>query len=175
MDENINTDKKNTTLSTGLAIGAMIVIALVGLTVLRKQGEKPVAVKTKPTAVVNNVQKADVTTIVTTKPSISITQTMNTYKNGKYNAIGTYQTPGGTEKIGVELTVKDGVIAEITVDELGIRPISKKMQADFGAHYKPLVIGKSIDTVSLSKVSGSSLSSGGFNNAIEQIKSEAKS
>jgi hypothetical protein len=35
------------------------------------------------------------------------------------------------------------------------------------------VVGKDIDEISVSRVAGSSLTSGGFNDAIEQIKAEA--
>jgi hypothetical protein len=37
-----------------------------------------------------------------------------------------------------------------------------------------LVVGKSVDEVSLSRVAGSSLTSLGFNNALTQIKEDAK-
>ena len=36
-----------------------------------------------------------------------------------------------------------------------------------------LIVGKDIDEVSLDKVAGSSLTSGGFNAAVESIKSDA--
>jgi hypothetical protein len=35
------------------------------------------------------------------------------------------------------------------------------------------VVGKSLDDIKVSKVAGSSLTSGGFNKAIEQIKTDA--
>lgn len=97
------------------------------------------------------------------------------YKNGTYSADGEYTTPGGQEKVGVTLTLTDGVISDINVEEKAILATSKKMQADFGANYKPMVIGKNINDVTLTKVSGSSLTPKGFNNALDKIKAEAAS
>jgi hypothetical protein len=44
-----------------------------------------------------------------------------------------------------------------------------------GADYKQYVVGKKIDEVQLTKVSGSSLTPQGFNDALAKIKAEAKS
>ena len=59
------------------------------------------------------------------------------------------------------------------VEVKATRPISKTRQTDFAANYKSFVEGKNIDEVSLTKVSGSSLSPKGFNDAVEQIKEQA--
>jgi len=44
----------------------------------------------------------------------------------------------------------------------------------FISGYKPYVIGKNIDTISLDRVSGSSLTPAAFNEALGQIKTEAR-
>lgn len=98
-----------------------------------------------------------------------------TYKDGKYSANGEYSYHSGIESIGVTLSLKNGVIDSVEVQELAKAPISKKMQDDFAANYKSLVVGKNIDEVNLGKVSGSSLTPKGFNAAIELIKTQAKS
>lgn len=97
------------------------------------------------------------------------------YKDGEYSATGTYSYHSGTESVGVTLTLKDGVIESVEVKQLAKAPTSKMMQADFAANYKPQVVGKNIDEVNLVKVSGSSLTPKGFNDALEQIKAQAKS
>ena len=112
--------------------------------------------------------------IETATPTISIKQA-SSYKNGSYTAVGGYISPGGQEEIGVSLILKDGVISEITVEPKATRPMSMKMQGMFSGNYKPMVIGKNIDEVTLDKVSGSSLSPKGFNDAITKIKEQAKS
>lgn len=127
-----------------------------------------------------NNQNQSVATTDTKQPEASqdtqaMTPTSGKYKDGEYSAIGTYQTPAGQEKVGVTLTLTGNTISKIKVDELGVAPTSKKMQADFGAHYQPMVLGKNIDEVVLTKVSGSSLTPKGFNNALDQIKQQAQS
>ncbi len=118
-----------------------------------------------------------VTPVVTTPTPISTTPppaSSFVYKDGSYSAEGTYTSPGGTEHLDVKLTLKDDVVVDAVVESLATRPESKMMQAKFISGYKTLVIGKKIDSVKLDKVSGSSLSPIGFNDAVAQIKAQAK-
>lgn len=97
------------------------------------------------------------------------------YADGEYVAVGQYTSPNGPEEIGVELTLTDGVITDAEVEVKATHAISIVKQEDFAANYKAQVIGKPINEVKLSKVSGSSLTPQGFNDALEKIKSEAQS
>lgn len=97
------------------------------------------------------------------------------YQDGTYEMIGEYVSPGGPETVGVTVTLANGIITDANVEVLATRPASVDKQTDFAANYKPMVIGKNIDEVMLTKVSGSSLTPKGFNDAIEKIKAEAKS
>ncbi len=103
------------------------------------------------------------------------TTSSSEYKDGEYTAVGSYKAPPGTEKIGVTVTLKDGIITESSLDKLGKAELSKKMQAAFESGYKELVIGKKIDDIDLDVVAGSSLTPNGFENALDQIKQQAKS
>lgn len=98
-----------------------------------------------------------------------------TYKNGTYSVIGDYVSPGGDEEVGVTLTLTDDIITDVAFEVKAERPISVKMQEAFAADYKQFVVGKKIDEVELTKVSGSSLTPKGFNDALAKIKAEAKS
>lgn len=51
---------------------------------------------------------------------------------------------------------------------------SRKYMSKFSSGYKSLVVGKNISTLSLGKVSGSSLTGKGFNDALSKIKAQAK-
>ncbi|NED66077.1 calcium-binding protein, partial [Streptomyces sp. SID10244] len=51
---------------------------------------------------------------------------------------------------------------------------SKEFQGKFASGVDALVVGKNIDDLDVHKVSGSSLTSTGFNDAIDQIKTEAQ-
>jgi hypothetical protein len=52
-------------------------------------------------------------------------------------------------------------------------PTAQQHQGEFIGGIAGVVVGKAIDEIKVSKVSGSSLTSGGFNKAIEEIKAEA--
>ncbi len=96
------------------------------------------------------------------------------YKDGQYDVVGDYVSPGGPEQIEVKVTLKDNVISDAEVTAKAERPMSKQFQQTFIENYKAQVIGKNINEVNLSKVSGSSLTPQGFNDAITKIKTEAK-
>lgn len=98
-----------------------------------------------------------------------------TYKDGTYSATGSYATPGGMEQLGVSVTLKNGVITSSSVTQEGKSPTAKVKQADFAQNFRSFVIGKNIDQVNLTVVSGSSLTTQGFDDALTQIKSQAKS
>lgn len=97
-----------------------------------------------------------------------------TYKDGTYSADGTYRSPGGNEKIGVTLTIAGDAISNVSITTYGSGSDAQGYQAQFKDGISAIVVGKKVNDVSVSRVSGSSLTSTGFNNALETIKSEAK-
>jgi len=96
------------------------------------------------------------------------------YADGDYSAEGSYSNPGGESTVKVDLTISDGTISDVTVTPEAKNGTSKQYQEKFAGGVSGEVVGKSLDDVKVSKVAGSSLTSGGFNKAIEQIKSDAK-
>lgn len=99
--------------------------------------------------------------------------TTSTYVDGTYTADGTYQTPESVETITVTVTLQDDVITAVEVTGNPTKRESKEYQSDFIGGIQDVVVGKDIDEISVSRVAGSSLTSGGFNDAIAQIKDEA--
>jgi uncharacterized protein with FMN-binding domain len=98
----------------------------------------------------------------------------STYKDGDYEAEGSYSNPGGESKVEVELTLTDNKITKVTVTPEAENATSKQFQAKFASGISDEVVGKSLDELNVSKVAGSSLTSTGFNAAIEEIKADAK-
>lgn len=96
-----------------------------------------------------------------------------TYKDGEYEATGDYTSPGGSQEITVSVTVKDGVITDTSAQEGATDSESREHQEEFIDSYKTQVVGKKLSEISLSRVSGSSLTSQGFNDAIQQIRDQA--
>lgn len=98
----------------------------------------------------------------------------STYQDGTYTATGTYTSPGGTEEVTVTLTLTGDVITAATAEGGATKPPSSQYQAEFVDNFAALIVGKDVADVSLDKVAGSSLTSGGFNEAVETIKSQAR-
>lgn len=98
-----------------------------------------------------------------------------TYSDGTYEATGNYQSPNGTEEVDVSVTLKGDVITAVTVTPEATNPTSVSYQTKFADGIAAEVVGKKIDEIDVSRVAGSSLTSGGFNAAIETIKSDAAS
>ena len=97
----------------------------------------------------------------------------NAYADGTFTAKGEYTSPGGPEEVNVSLTLKDGIVSAAAFEGLATRPKSVKLQGQFAEGYAELVVGKSIDTIALTIVNGSSLTPIGFMDAIAKIKAEA--
>ncbi|MCR2825569.1 FMN-binding protein [Microbacterium sp. zg.Y909] len=96
------------------------------------------------------------------------------YADGTYEASGSYATPESVETIDVTVELTDGVISAVEVVGDPTRPESERYQERFIGGISDEVVGKSLDEISVSRVAGSSLTSGGFNEAIEQIKADAR-
>ncbi len=151
-------------IATGVVIVVLVFVVAFGVIAFEKNRETEIVATKKeiPTSM-------DSSSRTSTDPS----QTTE-YKDGEYSATGSYTSPGGPEEINVTLTLENGVITDSNVQSLATRPESKEYQGIFASNYKKQVIGKNINQVLLNKVSGSSLTPKGFNNALEQIKQQAK-
>ena len=94
---------------------------------------------------------------------------------GTYSATGQYPTPGGLQGIGVTVSLDaDGTITEVEVEPKAQTGNSVQFQDKFASGISSEVVGKSIAELNVDKVSGSSLTGGGFNRAIEDIVKEAQ-
>ncbi len=97
------------------------------------------------------------------------------YKDGTYEVKGNYVSPAGPEEFPISFTIASGVIVDTSMTVNSENPGSVNFQTQFMNGYKDQVIGKNIDEVSITKVSGSSLTPKGFNDAIADLKVQAKS
>ncbi|MBH0129809.1 FMN-binding protein [Salinibacterium sp. NK8237] len=114
---------------------------------------------------------ADIGAADTTVPEA--TEAGTTYADGTYTESGEYTSPDGQEQVDVTLTLESNVITDVTVVGNGDNPSSKQFQGEFIDGIAAEVVGKNIDEISVDKVAGSSLTSGGFNNAVDVIKADA--
>ena len=106
--------------------------------------------------------------------SSSLASSGSVYQDGTYSADGTYVSPNGTETVGVELTLAAGKVTAVNITQHPSNPNTRKFQGEFAGGIASQIVGKNIDELNVSKVAGSSLTSGGFKQAVEKIKAEAQ-
>ena len=100
---------------------------------------------------------------------------MTEYKDGTYSAIGSYDSPGGLDRLGVSVTIANDVVTDSSLTLMPGDRTSSRYQQAFAGGYKAQVIGKAVDSIHLDTVSGSSLTPIGFDQALAAIKAKAKS
>ena len=159
---------KKSGLNIGLIVIAILIIAAIAIAAVQMTKKKEATEQEQPSLAPTE------TTMMGNKKQMMGT-TMMSYKNGTYSATGDYMSPGGAEQIDVKVTLKNNAITDATVISKATRPNSKQYQGMFILNFRPQVIGKNIDQITLTKVSGSSLTPKGFNDALEKIKGQAKS
>ncbi|MFE4834195.1 hypothetical protein ACFRAU_05885 [Arthrobacter sp. NPDC056691] len=129
--------------------------------------QQPAAQETDPSAA------ASASASGTATASVSPSGSAAGYKDGTYSADGNYKSPNGTETVGVQLTLANGTVSAVEITEHPSNPNTRKFQGQFASGIADQVVGKSLDEINVSKVAGSSLTSGGFNQAVEAIKAQA--
>jgi uncharacterized protein with FMN-binding domain len=134
------------------------------------------AVISRPKSVLSASQNATaaVSTSASSQTTSSNASSSATYKDGTYSATGHYDSPGGTESVDVSLTLVNSRVSAADVRSGANDPTALSYQTIFISGYKSFVVGKKINTIKLSNVSGSSLTSQGFNNALKQIERQAQ-
>ncbi|MDQ0820288.1 uncharacterized protein with FMN-binding domain [Arthrobacter sp. V4I6] len=110
-----------------------------------------------------------------TQPATSApaTAAAGSYQDGIYSADGNYVSPNGTETVGVQLTLAGGSVSDVVITPHPSNPNTRKFQGEFASGIKSQIAGKQLDEIKVAKVAGSSLTSGGFNQAVEKIKADA--
>lgn len=105
--------------------------------------------------------------------SQAVIDTKKKYRDGTYSAAGNYVSPAGPEEVQISLTLKDDIIVQATFQSSPQNPKSAMYQQLFADGFKEVVAGKSIDSLSLTVVNGSSLTPKGFMNALHKIQVQA--
>jgi uncharacterized protein with FMN-binding domain len=107
-------------------------------------------------------------------PSAAPGSGASTYKDGSYSADGTYQSPAGLGRITVKVTLANDIVTAIKVDGHATDATAKAYQGAFDSGIAGKVVGKKIESLNVTIVSGSSLTSGGFDEAIKKIEATAR-
>ncbi len=150
-----------------------VAAAAIGIAASNKKAPTPVTSVTSTGSGQTTTTTSDTTATSTTTTPVADKNNV-AYKDGTYTATGSYQSPGGPDKVGVTVTLKNDIITSASVTPMPGDRESAHYQSLFASGYQAVVVGKDISTLHLDAVSGSSLTPIGFNDAIAQIKAQAK-
>ena len=114
-------------------------------------------------------------TVVSVNETPSSAQTTGKYADGSYTVDASYSSPGGFEGMDVSITLEDDIIKSVSIV---IDPDNDDESDEYTSLFKNRisgeVVGKNIDDADVSRLSGASLTSRAFNNALDDIKTEAE-
>jgi hypothetical protein len=171
----------------GIVLGVIVICGVLSLTIFENiqssnnkilTATQTISTSTKtprkPTPVATTTTSTSKSTVVVSSTPIDTPKQTSVYKNGTYSAIGSYMSPGGYDQIAVTLTLNNDIITSVSVAPQAGDRTSARYQSRFISGYQQYVLGKNIASVNLTVISGSSLTSTGFNDALAQIKSQAK-
>ena len=164
----------------GIVIAAIIPVAIVGSFVFSSTDNSaedlaPTAgsgTPMVPSAIASGSETLVVPSTITTSTTEPATES-SMYANGTYTAEGAYTSPAGAESITVTLTLADDVVTAVSAEPHGVGP-SALWQGKCISGLQAAVVGKNINELNLTKVSGSSLTPIGFNAAVKTIKTQAE-
>lgn len=109
------------------------------------------------------------------EPAPAAEETQSIYQDGVFNAQGNYFNPNGAASISVSLTLDNDVVTSLIVTPHATDETSIKFQNAVKDSASGLVVGKKLNEIgAFSKISTSSLTPNGFNQAIASIKASAK-
>ena len=147
---------------------SMVVLAVLLFTLSPAEKTAPVV----ETQEVNRTEtmEAEEEAVVETEPLLDVETSLMAKT---YTGSGTYLTPARTNhKIDVSLTVEDGIVTAADVIYDGGEGFSNPNQERFDGAFEAQVVGKSLDSISLSRVGGASLTSEAFNQAVVAIRAQ---
>lgn len=154
---------------------AVIVLLTVAASALKKEENATASVPSDSNTVLTDTTTtaaSDNTSQTTTPATTDVSGVA--YKDGTYSSSDSYSSPGGTEDITVKITVASNKITAVSVTQKANNHESEEYQSDFQSGYKSKVVGKALSTLELSRVSGASLTTKGFNDALDAIRSQAE-
>lgn len=158
-EETSQTQEHNPMVMGGIAV-ALIVFLAVGAVAMQGQASDASSVEAAPS------------TQVVSSPSADGETTAGVQETKTLEIEGEYTSPGGPETIGIKITLDSEIITDSVVEVHAENPISNLKQTDFAAAHKELVVGKNINEITLDKVAGASLTTKGYNEAIEKLKAQ---
>lgn len=130
---------------------------------------EPVVVTPEPEPVVVTPEPVVVTPDPEPEPVVALT----TYADGTYSSRTSYRSPGGTHSAEATITLENDIVTAATFSSDAGNSTSKKYVDRFKAAFKAEVVGKDLDSVALSRIGGASLTTNGYNDALDLVIAKA--
>ncbi|MEQ1665680.1 MAG: FMN-binding protein [Bdellovibrionales bacterium] len=164
----------------GVVITAVIMIGIYFLIL----NNKPVSGNASTTTLGTTSQISPTSTPITsmaTTPAQSTARTSTTntgtktlYKDGTYTSEASYRVPHGTNTIAIKVTVSNDKISAVSAENSYSDRESRGYISGFMDALSGAVVGEKADSANVSRLAGASLTSDGFNQALESVVSQAK-
>lgn len=159
----------NTATKIAVSIGSIAVIATAGIGGFLLATSNDATAPTTQTA--TSVPQSTDPTISTNTSNASTT---SSYKDGTYSATASYYVPhGGTNAITATMTIVAGKITSATTTHQYGDSESSMYIDSFESGVSNAATGVSLAEATFSRIGGASLTTEGFNSAIDSIRSQA--
>lgn len=155
--------------STKVIAGVVIVLVIAMFVYWTQRDQAPM----EQTNNTNTTENTDTNTATPTETASS-TPVSSSYKDGNYNVVTDYMSPGGPDQLGIDLTLKGNVITSVKVTNMAGDSTSKMYQNKFISGINSAVVGKNISDLKIGVVSGASLASNAFNKALVEVRTKAQ-
>ncbi len=161
----------NTATKIAVSIGSIAVIATAGIGgfLLATSNDATVPTTQTATSVPQSTNPA-----ISTNTSNASSTTTSSYKDGTYSATASYYVPhGGTNSITATVTIVAGKITSATTTHQYGDSESSMYIDSFESGVSNAATGVSLAEATFSRIGGASLTTEGFNSAIDSIRSQA--
>lgn len=99
------------------------------------------------------------------------------YADGQYSVTESYGIVDGVieeDSIDVTLTLRGGLITQVSVTGSGLTDTSRDFIADFAEEIDGVVVGRSVEDAHVTALAGASKTSEAFNDAVDAIAEQAR-
>ncbi len=173
-------DRKNLIIA-GVIIGTSLLVISGGI-IFWNSRNSPDNASNTTTSTQNSVQLQDGTVcsendrcFVPSDINTTVSSQITRYNDGSYTTEVVYSVPDGFNRLKLSVKLENGKIVDANVTQSDIDEESRKYDRRFQSAYKSFLLGQEIDSLKLDIVSGASLTSGAFNDALEKIRQQAQS
>ena len=159
-----------------VVLGSVAVIAVAGATAgaLFFGGDSTTVPSSGSSLVSDSTSSTDASSTGSDQTSTTTTPTTGTYADGTYTASASYRVPHGySNSIRTNLTVKDGTVTAVDVQNDASDRESESYIDWFEQELESEVVGKSLADLSPSRIGGASLTTDAFDQTLDTIRDDA--